>query len=95
MHLVCHKDENFKINVSIGISKLFFLSQKNVIRLKNWKVTRKDTVVNNCLSLTPQIESIFLMEPRGQSPWSARNFACGKIGWILSNEERRKMFLGG
>jgi len=51
MHLVCHKDKNFEINVSIGIYEFFLLSQKNVIRLKIWKVTRMNTESRNYLSL--------------------------------------------
>jgi hypothetical protein len=62
---VCHEYGNSKVNVSIGIYKFFSSNQKDVIRLKISKVTRKGTEATNCRPSTHPIGSNFLFGFKG------------------------------
>jgi hypothetical protein len=62
---VCHKYRNSKVNVSIGIYKFFSSGQKDVIRPRISKVTRKVTEGTNCRLLTHPIGLNFLVGFKG------------------------------
>ncbi len=41
LHLVCHIDNDLKVNVSIRIHKALFISQKNPIQLRIRGITKR------------------------------------------------------